>query len=470
LPLIKGIDFFMEVFLMFLRVLFIGLALLSFAAVSGSAAVINHDSIDALASVPQGVMDFVGEQKWFFSHASVGSNMVDGMNSLHSTTPARYKLSVLGDDGTPPATTTAGTVYEYPRGNPDWTAKITQFDSYVDAGWRSPMVQFAMDKFCYIDQGANATTYLNSMAALEFAYPTTKLVYCTMPLMTSTDSDNILRNNFNNAVRTYCINNNKLLYDIADMEAHDLSGNELTFTSGGKTYQKLYSGYSSDGGHLNSTGAQQIAKGWYATCVYGTRYVTFNENWGGGTSSAWATAGNWTTTDGNVIVPDAPGITVTLGRTGARSTLDLAATGRTLGGLTFQANVPTTISGAAALTLDNNDKTTTITAAGTHTISAGLFFEDDLQIGGGGTLNISGSFGGAASKTLTVMSGTTVNLNGAANNIANSIVVLGQLNATSLHVPSLTIGNNHAASVPEPSSLALLLIGAMGAAWCIRRK
>ncbi len=448
---------------MLLRVSFFSLALILIAAASGSGEVINHDSLGVLDSVPQGVMDFVGEQKWYFSHASVGSNIIAGMNALHSSTPAFYELVTAGASGTPPATTVAGTVYEDARGNPGWEAKIDYFEAAVHAGWRSTKVQFAMDKFCYIDQDADAADYLAAMAGLEAAYPTTKIVYATMPLMTSADTANVLRNNFNNAVRTYCINNNKFLFDIADIEAHDPAGNEWTFVSGGQTCQRLYDSYSSDGGHLNSAGERQVAKGWYAACVYGTRYVSFNENWTGSSSSLWSATGNWTTTDGNAIVPDAPGIAVTLGRPGARATLDLGGTGRTLGKLVFQADVSTTLSGSGVLTLDNFGNQATITAAGTHEISVELYFEDDLQIGGGGTVNLSGALGGDAVKTLTVLSGTTVNLRGAANNIGNSIIVLGQLNATSLNVPTLTIGEMlKSQAVPEPGSMNLVLCGGLG--------
>lgn len=457
------------------RFLFV-LAVCSFAARTSSGAIIDHSSIAGVLSASQGMMDYVGEEKWLFTHASVGGNMVDGMNALNASDPSRYRLTTASVSKTgsgsllrasnPPASTTPGTIYECNRDNPGWQAKIQCFQNSVAAGWTSPKVQFDMDKFCYIDQTANATTYLNAMTTLETANPATKFVYTTMPLQTYEDSDNILRNQFNQAVRTYCLANNKLLFDIADIQAYDPTGNQSTFTYGGQTYQKLYSNYSSDGGHLNSTGAERVATGWYAVAIYGTRYLNFNESWTGGSSSVWGAAGNWTTADGSVIVPDAPGIKVTLGNAGARATVDLASTGRTVGGITFQANVPTNLiaAGTTALTLDNNGNGATLTIAGTHGISAGVYFKDDLEIGGGGTLDLSGSLGGDAGKTLTVLSGTTVNLIDAANNIQNSILVYGQLNATSLEVPSLTIGGVSTLAVPEPSGLVLALMSIAGMA------
>ncbi len=51
------------------------------------------------------------------------------------------------------------------------------------------------------------------------------------------------------------------------MEAHEPDGTPVTFTSGNQTYQKLSWTYSSDGGHLNSTGSERIATGWYAVAA-----------------------------------------------------------------------------------------------------------------------------------------------------------------------------------------------------------
>jgi hypothetical protein len=460
---------------MLVRIHLFGLALFLFAATMGSAAVINHLNVDGVASVPQGVMDFVGQQRWYFTHASVGWNMLNGMNSLHTSDPSRYKLVYATGLATPPSTTVAGTIYQNDRGNPGWLAKTNYFVDTVNGGWKSPKVQFAMDKYCYIDPDADVATYLSKMSSLEATNPATKIVYCTIPLTTSTDphyGGNVERNDFNDAVRAHCASNDKLLLDIADIESHSPAGVESNFTYNGKTYQILYSGYTTDGGHpATDDGQRQIAKGWYAMCVYGTRFVTFNEIWSGASSNSWGTAANWAATGASPIVPDAPGITVTLGMPGANATVDLGSTGRTIGGMTLQSVVSTTLTGAATLTLDNNGKTTTLTTAGTHEIAAGLYFKDDLEIGGGGNLTLSGAFGGDAAKTFTVLSGTTVTLTGTANNIGNPIAVLGQLHATSLHVPALAIGGTfHAQAVPEPSSIVLVLIGAMGALACLRRK
>jgi len=245
----------------------IALAILLASVGAASAVTIDHTDVDGVASLPQSTMDLIGRQKWYFTHASVGENMLGGMNALHSANAAHYQLVIVADDGAPPASTAAGTVYHYSRGNPGWSEKFNIFNTAVGAGWRSPKVDVAMDKLCYIDQSANAATYVNMMSALETQYPATVFVYATMPLTYNEDSANILRNQYNDAVRDYCEANGKLLFDIADIESHDPTGNAVAFTSGINTYQKLYSGYTSDGGHLNAVGAERVAKGWYAVAA-----------------------------------------------------------------------------------------------------------------------------------------------------------------------------------------------------------
>jgi hypothetical protein len=255
------------------RYLLLVLAILPLAVAAASAEIIDHSSIAGVASLPQSTMDAIGQQKWMFTHASVGANMVEGMNGLHSANPTRYQLEVATGYATapPPDPTKPGTVYQIDRGNPGWSLKFSTFQSLVTNYWHSPTVNFVMDKLCYIDQGASSTTYLSMMASLEAAYPNTTFVYTTMPLMTTEDGDNILRNNYNYDVRKACAAYGGLLFDIADIESHDLNGNACTFVSGDKTYQKLYTGYCSDylqgGAHLNSTGSQQVALGWYATAA-----------------------------------------------------------------------------------------------------------------------------------------------------------------------------------------------------------
>jgi lysophospholipase L1-like esterase len=106
--------------------------------------------------------------------------------------------------------------------------------------------------------------YLDTMSALEEAYPGTVFVYTTMPLTTDADADNELRNAYNARVRAYCQAGDKFLFDVADIEAWDPSGNRQTYSWNGQSCDLLYAGYAIDNGHLNATGEAALAKGWYA--------------------------------------------------------------------------------------------------------------------------------------------------------------------------------------------------------------
>lgn len=244
-------------------------------ALPAQAQIIDHTDIARVASLPQSIMNAIGRQKWFFTHSGVGLNIIGGLSNLRSSNYTRYQLihvsvsySNLQQRAYPPGVTAPGRVYYCNRGDRDWSAKLTFFDNSVQlSGWRYPAITVAMNEISYVDQNADPASYVNSMAALEAAYPDTIFVYTTMPLTTIADSNNVLRNQYNAYVRAYCISNRKLLYDIADMEAHDPDDVEQTFEYEGGTYQKLYSGYAQTEGLLNTTGWQRMALGWYAVAA-----------------------------------------------------------------------------------------------------------------------------------------------------------------------------------------------------------
>lgn len=254
------------------------------AAGEGLAATINHFHVAVASNFPLTVMSQIATQKWVFTHASVGGNIVEGLTTLHSENASRYPLSPsgIGTAGTyggsdyraanPPASTTAGTVYECARGNPSWDNKVLCFsNTLVRAGWGANKVHFAMDKFCWIDPDADSTQYLQTLSGLGQRFTNLNIVYTTIPLTGSADGENNLRNTFNRAVRAYCLANGKLLYDVADIEAWSPQNVQQTYVSGTQTNQRMYSGYAVDAGsgdwHLNSVGQRRLALGWYAAAA-----------------------------------------------------------------------------------------------------------------------------------------------------------------------------------------------------------
>jgi hypothetical protein len=235
-------------------------------AMPAQATVVDHNSVNAVSGYSQSTMDKIGDLNYFFAHASVGGNMMSGLNALNSSNANFYQFKAASASSSPDASLLAGRVYEYNRGNPGWQAKLDMFDQALASGWTGK-VDLAMDKFCYIDDNASPSAYLSFMEQLEqkLKGTGTRLVYATMPLTTEDDGANISRNVFNTAVRSFVAgSDDRLLFDIADIEAWDTSGAQHTFTSGDKTYQQLYSGFTGDGGHLNGLGSQRVALGFYA--------------------------------------------------------------------------------------------------------------------------------------------------------------------------------------------------------------
>jgi hypothetical protein len=231
---------------------------------------IDHTSIAGVARLSQATMARIASTlNFFFAHASVGGNILDGMNALHSANPTRYKLGVVSSSEAPPAKSAKGRIYGLDRGNPSWKEKVDGFASDLAGGWAAK-VNVAINKFCFIDPNATVQYYAVSnarntaMSQLEAKYPGVRFVYVTMPLTTGSDADNVKRNNFNTALRKWARANGKILFDLADIEAWSPAGKQATFVSGGKTCQKLDSGYAADEGHLNITGAKREALAWYA--------------------------------------------------------------------------------------------------------------------------------------------------------------------------------------------------------------
>ncbi len=277
--------------------LFVLLAAIALALpVAARGEIVDHRAVAGVATLPQEVMDAIGTQRWLFTHASVGQNIASGLYLLNDLDPDRYQLQRSWVDfdedhqraEDPPASPVPGTVYQCYRGNPGWAQKFAIFDNSVRAGgWHDPQIDAVLDKLCYIDDDAHPEDYLGMMLALRTSYPRTYVIYATIPLTSGSSSANIRRNAYNELVRAACASGGAILYDIADIEAHDPDGNEHTFSSGGRVYQQLYDGYTDDGGHLNNLGAMQVARGWYAVAALLTRGPLFSDGFEGGGTIFW---------------------------------------------------------------------------------------------------------------------------------------------------------------------------------------
>jgi hypothetical protein len=221
---------------------------------STGAATINHSNYDPSA-LSDAVISKAASLDVYFEHASVGGNIVDGIDALAKAKP-RYSSGRTSGAPDPAWWATHNGLGDYQRGNPGNTAKISQFTTDMTAAMGAA-VNVAMYKFCYIDSPSSASdlfaTAKAAMESLEAKYPSVTFVWWTMPIETSANAQ---RQAYNEAVRSYCSSNKKWLIDIADFESHNDSGIAVTDLAG---RELLNSGYSSDGGHLNDAGAKKLA-------------------------------------------------------------------------------------------------------------------------------------------------------------------------------------------------------------------
>ena len=198
------------------------------------AIVAGHTATD-LGSIPSSAIAAAANLRLLVRRASVGGNISDGLDTLHGQ-DAKYDRSRWDFQD---------------RGNPGWQAKVDDF--VTQTALQASGFDVLTMKFCFIDPDASFTTYRDALLGLEGSHPTKRFVWWTMPIETS---GNTARQAFNDQVRAYALANGKLLFDIADIECHDVAGVKLTDASGREIMRPEWT---SDGGHLSSAGAVRVA-------------------------------------------------------------------------------------------------------------------------------------------------------------------------------------------------------------------
>jgi hypothetical protein len=193
----------------------------------------------------------------YFGHQSVGYNIMDGVRALLSgVTGAVPSIAETSN----PGSIQAGVLAHAANGsNGDPVGKTAAFSNTIQGGVGS-RVNIAFFKFCYVDFGGSTDVnavfndYQTRIAALKAAFPNVRFVHVTVPLETGANSNNAVRERFSNLIRqTYGADP---LFDLAKVESTKLDGSTESYNG----VRALVSAYSSDGGHLNGTGQEVVAK------------------------------------------------------------------------------------------------------------------------------------------------------------------------------------------------------------------
>jgi uncharacterized protein YjdB len=199
--------------------LFINLYLTSY---SQSPIIIDHNCI-SLFKIPLDRIDSVRNKLHIaYGHTSHGSQLVSGMYGIRDQYGTRYEFNEGGSSG---ALDLDDYFADGDLGNPNFTNWATLTRAYLNNASNSD-VNVIIWSWCgevSSASAANINTYLSLMNQLETDYPNVKFVYMTGHLDGSGTTGTLNTNN--NLIRSYCLINNKILFDFADIESYDPDGN-----------------------------------------------------------------------------------------------------------------------------------------------------------------------------------------------------------------------------------------------------
>lgn len=189
-----------------------------------SSIIANHNSAK-LSNIPTNWIDSAKAKLHIaYGHTSHGSQIITGMDGLENWKGSQYAFNEGGTNGALDIDDNA-----FPGasdlGNPDRIAWATATRNYLNNPANND-VNVVIWSWC--GQVSSATeddinTYLSLMSGLENDYPNVRFVYMTGHLDGSGIYGNLHQRN--EQIRNYCMNNNKILFDFADIESYDPDGN-----------------------------------------------------------------------------------------------------------------------------------------------------------------------------------------------------------------------------------------------------
>ncbi len=189
------------------------------------AIIVDHTCTD-LSKIPPHWIEWAKERlRLSYGHTSHGSQPITGMEILMAD-PSNNGLYDFNRDGA----IVSGTLSlrdRYPAGdlgNPDRVTWASRTREYLNGSGSDRNVVV----WSWCGQVSSATeadieTYLTLMSELEQDFPGVTFVYMTGHLDGKGVDGNLYQRN--NQIRDYCVANNKVLFDFADIESWDPDGN-----------------------------------------------------------------------------------------------------------------------------------------------------------------------------------------------------------------------------------------------------
>jgi hypothetical protein len=200
----------------------------AFAAYEGNKAVIIGRNCTDITKIPARYIEKAkNDFKIAYGHTSHGSQIVSGMEALKAADPGLFGFR-KGERGGLSFTdrTPSGDL-----GNPDRKTWAIRTRAFLNGQGRDRNV--IMWSWCGQVSSASKEDirlYLELMSGLEEDFPGVKFIYMTGHLDGSGENGNL--NLRNEQIRKFCRQNNKILFDFADIESFDPDGKI--------NYMKLY--------------------------------------------------------------------------------------------------------------------------------------------------------------------------------------------------------------------------------------
>lgn len=196
------------------------IGLLATVQLSAQGILINHNCTDLTLIPAQWIDSAKANLNVTYQHTSHGSQLVSGITAIASTQGGVYNFSssgwgldssvFLNDYGMPDASD-LGTL-----GDLTWQLATTNI--LADPQCNRNVVMWSWCGGVSTNDSAGIMTYLNAMNTLGNSNPAIKFVYMTGHLDGSGATGNLTL--FNNMIRAYCIANDKILFDFADIESY----------------------------------------------------------------------------------------------------------------------------------------------------------------------------------------------------------------------------------------------------------
>jgi hypothetical protein len=193
----------------------------------GAAVIIDHTCARIVPIPESAVLAAKKSLHIAYGHSSHGGQLITGMNGLTAFMNGKgypNNLYAWNGSGSGGALHLVDDPFSGASdlGDPSFTAWEGATRAYLNA---HPEINVIIWSWCGQVSGASSadiTTYLSLMNQLGIDFPTVKFVYMTGHLDGSGSSGNL--NLRNNQIRDYCRQNNKILFDFADIESYDPDG------------------------------------------------------------------------------------------------------------------------------------------------------------------------------------------------------------------------------------------------------